>query len=101
MDEPSWKAHAIREDESTVRIKKHGSMKVDAMMVADQNLWNDLADDRSPQQVVNTASMPGIVGEAWAMADWHYGYGFPIGGVVATDIEAGEQGGAILSLIHI
>ena len=36
MDEPSWKAHAIREDESTVRIKKHGSMKVDAMMVADQ-----------------------------------------------------------------
>ena len=95
MDEPSWKAHAIREDESTVRIKKHGSMKVDAMMVADQNLWNDLADDRSPQQVVNTASMPGIGGEAWAMADWHYGYGFPIGGVVATDIEAGEQGGAI------
>ena len=95
MDEPSWKAHAIREDESTVRIKKHGSMKVDAMMVADQNLWNDLADDRSPQQVVNTASMPGIVGEAWAMADWHYGYGFPIGGVVATNIEAGEQGGAI------
>ena len=95
MDEPTWKAHAIREDESTVRIKKHGSMAVDAMMVADENLWNDLADDRSPQQVVNTASMPGIVGEAWAMADWHYGYGFPIGGVVATDVEAGEQGGAI------
>jgi tRNA-splicing ligase RtcB len=95
MSEPSWKANAIREDESTVRIKQHGSMEVDAMMVADEALWNDLADDRSPQQVVNTASIPGIVGEAWAMADWHYGYGFPIGGVVATDIEAGELGGAI------
>ncbi len=95
MDEPSWKAHATREDESTVRIKRHGSMEVDAMMVADESLWNDLVDDRSPQQVVNTASMPGIVGEAWAMADWHYGYGFPIGGVVATDTEAGELGGAI------
>ena len=35
--------------------------------------------------------MPGIVGEAWAMADWHYGYGFPIGGVVATDTEHGEN----------
>ena len=95
MDEPTWKAHAIREDESTVRIKRHGSMAVDAMMVADESLWNDLVDDRSPQQVVNTAAMPGIVGEAWAMADWHYGYGFPIGGVVATDTEAGELGGAI------
>ena len=95
MEEPSWKANAIREDDSTVRIKKHGAMKVDAMMIADDRLWDDLSDDRSPQQVVNTASMPGIVGEAWAMADWHYGYGFPIGGVVATDTEAGEQGGAI------
>ena len=38
MDEPTWKAHAIREDESTVRIKQHGSMAVDAMMVADESL---------------------------------------------------------------
>jgi tRNA-splicing ligase RtcB len=45
--------------------------------------------------LVNTASLPGIVGDAWAMADWHYGYGFPIGGVVATDINAGELGGAV------
>ena len=53
------------------------------------------SDDRSPAQLVNTASLPGIVGDAWAMADWHFGYGFPIGGVVATDIEWGEQGGSI------
>ena len=53
------------------------------------------ADDRGPEQLVNTAALPGIVGEAWAMADWHYGYGFPIGGVVATDTEAGELGGAV------
>jgi tRNA-splicing ligase RtcB len=53
------------------------------------------ADDRGPEQLVNSASLPGIVGEAWAMADWHYGYGFPIGGVVATDINSGELGGAI------
>ena len=53
------------------------------------------SDDRSQAQLVNTASIPGIVGDAWAMADWHFGYGFPIGGVVATDIEWGEQGGSI------
>jgi len=53
------------------------------------------SDDRSPAQLVNTAGLPGIVGDAWAMADWHFGYGFPIGGVVATDIEWGEQGGSI------
>ena len=47
-------------------------------------------------QVVNTASLAGIVGNAWAMADWHFGYGFPIGGVVATDIEAGALGGQYL-----
>ena len=95
MDDPEWRKHAIREDEATIRIKKHGQMLTDARMIADESQWNDLSDDRSPQQVVNTASMPGIVGEAWAMADWHYGYGFPIGGVVATDTEAGELGGSI------
>jgi tRNA-splicing ligase RtcB len=29
------------------------------------------------------------------MADWHFGYGFPIGGVVATDVNSGNEGGAI------
>jgi len=73
------------------RIKKHGAMKVDAMLVADgKHLSNQ--SDRSPGQLANTASLPGIVGNAWAMADFHFGYGFPIGGVVATDIE---QGGVI------
>ena len=36
-----------------------------------------------------------VIGTAWGMADWHYGYGLPIGGVVATNVEHGEQGGAI------
>ena len=73
------------------RIKKHGAMEVDAMLVADgKHLSNQ--SDRSPGQLANTASLPGIVGNAWAMADFHFGYGFPIGGVVATDIE---QGGVI------
>ena len=78
-----------------MRIKAHGMMKTDARLVTDAAHMKRHADDRGPEQLVNTAALPGIVGEAWAMADWHYGYGFPIGGVVATDIEAGELGGAI------
>ncbi|MDA7464219.1 RtcB family protein [Candidatus Poseidonia alphae] len=91
----SWREHLVDEGQGTMRIKAHGSMLTDARIVADANHMKTHQDDRGPEQLVNIASMPGIVGEAWAMADWHYGYGFPIGGVVATDENAGELGGAI------
>jgi tRNA-splicing ligase RtcB len=78
-----------------MRIKAHGQMKVDARLVTNAAHLEKHADDRGPEQLVNAAALPGIVGEAWAMADWHYGYGLPIGGVIATDTEAGELGGAI------
>ena len=87
----TWREYIEPAGAGLHRIKKHGAMKVDAMLVADgKHLSNQ--SDRSPGQLANTASLPGIVGNAWAMADFHFGYGFPIGGVVATDIE---QGGVI------
>ena len=95
MGGEDWQQHCEIEDEGLIRIKKHGDMLVDGMLVADSEVLKSTGDERSIQQLLNTASMPGIVGEAWAMADWHYGYGFPIGGVVATDCDWGEQGGAI------
>lgn len=91
----TWKHHLHQDDDFTYTIKKHGSMQVDAKLVADEHHWNTQSDDRSPGQLVNAASLPGAVGEAWGMADWHFGYGFPIGGVVATELEHGELGGAI------
>ena len=90
-----WKSHLEQDGPFTFRIRKHGSMQVDARLVSDQNHLEVQADDRSPAQLVNAASLPGAVGEAWGMADWHFGYGFPIGGVVATDTNYGNQGGAI------
>lgn len=90
-----WRAHLSDEGDGTMRIKAHGNMKVDARMITTPEHLAKHADDRGPEQLVNSASLPGVVGEAWAMADWHYGYGFPIGGVVATDIDYGEMGGAI------
>ena len=41
------------------------------------------------EQVTNLACLPGIVRSAYAMADAHWGYGFPIGGVAAFDTESG------------
>ena len=84
----AWKEHLESAGAGLHRIKKHGSMKVDAMLVADSKHL-EKHTDQSPGQLANTASLPGIVGNAWAMADFHYGYGFPIGGVVATDVENG------------
>ena len=90
-----WRKHLQTEDDGTMRIKAHGRMNVDARIVTDQNHFNNHIDDRGPEQLVNAAEIPGIVGEAWAMADWHFGYGLPIGGVIATDINHGDNGGAI------
>ena len=95
MAEGEWQNHLEVEGDGLLRIRRHASMKVDAMIVSDSAHLAKSSDDRSISQLVNIASMPGVVGEAWAMADWHFGYGFPIGGVLATDVDWGEEGGSI------
>ena len=95
MADGEWRNHLEVEGDGLMRIRKHSSMKVDAMIVADSAHLAKSSDDRSISQLVNIASMPGVVGEAWAMADWHFGYGFPIGGVLATDVNWGDEGGSI------
>ncbi len=70
-------------------IPKSGGMRVPARIYADRQLMEQIAQDRSPEQARNVAHLPGIVGRSLAMPDMHWGYGFPIGGVAATDPEAG------------
>lgn len=95
MGDNSWQTHLEVENDGLMRIRKHGTMNVDAMIVSSPEHMAKSSDSRSISQLVNIASMPGVVGEAWAMADWHFGYGFPIGGVLATDVNWGEEGGSI------
>ncbi len=90
-----WTKHVDLSSPGVVRIKAHGRMKVDAAIISTMDEIEHYQDGRGPIQLMNATELPGIVGTAWGMADWHYGYGLPIGGVVATDIEHGEQGGAI------
>jgi tRNA-splicing ligase RtcB len=64
-------------------------MQVPARFYADAALLEGVKDDRSLEQLVNTATLPGAVKYALAMPDIHQGYGFPIGGVVATQLPDG------------
>ncbi|MBU4377141.1 MAG: intein-containing RctB family protein [Candidatus Omnitrophica bacterium] len=64
-------------------------MRVPGLIYADEKLLKDIRHDKALQQVANAACLPGIVNYSLAMPDIHWGYGLPIGGVVATDIEAG------------
>jgi tRNA-splicing ligase RtcB (3'-phosphate/5'-hydroxy nucleic acid ligase) len=63
-------------------------MRVDGLVFASDQLILKAKDDRAVDQVANVAHLPGIVGYSIAMPDIHWGYGFPIGGVAATDVEA-------------
>jgi tRNA-splicing ligase RtcB len=64
-------------------------MRVPARIYADETILEASLRDKSLIQLVNTATLPGIVGYALSMPDIHQGYGFPIGGVVATRVEDG------------
>ncbi len=64
-------------------------MNADALVYADANLLEHIVKDLSLEQAVNVAMLPGIVGRSLAMPDIHQGYGFPIGGVAATDFQHG------------
>src|SRR5579871_197255 len=70
------------------RTTKPG-MLTDALIYTDESMLRDLAKDLSLEQAVNVSMLPGIVGSSLAMPDIHQGYGFPIGGVAATDWETG------------
>ncbi len=64
-------------------------MLVDGIIYADDKLIRAVKQDKSPEQVANVACLPGIVKYSLAMPDIHWGYGFCIGGVAATDPKKG------------
>lgn len=64
-------------------------MRVSARVYATEKMLEDILSDRSLNQLVNVATLPGIQKYAIAMPDIHEGYGFPIGGVAAMDLEGG------------
>src|SRR6266536_5506857 len=80
-----------RMDNNRWRIPRsyNAEMRVPGMVYADDELIEQILADNALQQVANVATLPGIVGYSLAMPDIHWGYGFPVGGVAATDAESG------------
>lgn len=78
-------------DSCCYRIPKHyrADMRVDGLVFANDTLMETLRKDQALDQVANVATLPGIQGASLAMPDIHWGYGFCIGGVCATDPAEG------------
>jgi len=64
-------------------------MKTSAVIYSNEDMIPQIISDNALEQTANMTMLPGIVGKAMAMPDIHWGYGFPIGGVAATDSEEG------------
>ena len=64
-------------------------MRVPVRLFATRRLLEDATRDKSLEQAVNAATLPGLVGHVTVMPDMHQGYGFPIGGVAATRYPEG------------
>ena len=70
-------------------IPQTGQMLVPGRIYASEKLMSQIQKDESLKQVANVAHLPGIINYSLAMPDIHWGYGFPIGGVAATDAGSG------------
>jgi len=66
-----------------------GGMRVPARIYATEKMLPQILEDKAPEQAANVAHLPGIVTASLAMPDIHWGYGFPIGGVAAFDLDNG------------
>lgn len=86
-----WNGPLEKIDDFRWRIPRSyaNGMRVDGIIYADDKLIQQVRADQAPQQVANVAHLPGLVGPSMAMPDIHWGYGFPIGGVAAMDLEEG------------
>ena len=82
-----------RVDDYTWRIQKsyRPGMRVPGIVLADADLLEKMKRDRTLTQLCNITHLPGIYKHAIVLPDGHEGYGFPIGGVAATDREAASD----------
>lgn len=81
--------HLKKVSEFSWKIEKEGAMKVPAIVYASEKLLKKISEDKTLSQLRNVACLKGIVKHALVMPDAHEGYGFPIGGVAAFDMQEG------------
>jgi len=83
----AWDGPLEKIDKYRYKIPKSykSGMRVPCIIYADDKLIKSITQDNAPEQVANVAFLPGIIKYSLAMPDIHFGYGFSIGGVAATD----------------
>ncbi len=72
-----------------IPVTYRADMRVPVRLFASRELLEQVIADASLEQAVNAATLPGLVGPVVVMPDVHQGYGFPIGGVAATEYPSG------------
>src|SRR3989338_783394 len=70
-------------------LPREGKMNVPVIIYASEKILEDIKNDKTLEQAKNVAHLPGIINTSIALADAHQGYGFPIGGVAAFDLNSG------------
>jgi tRNA-splicing ligase RtcB len=86
-DAGQFTLHRVREH--VWEIPRVGEMNVPARVLASESLLDEISEDKTLQQLVNTTHLPGVQKYALCMPDGHQGYGFPVGGVAGIDAENG------------
>src|ERR1044072_6825616 len=84
--------HAIEklnEFEYKINVDNTKKKNVPVTIYADDNLILKMSEDRTLDQAVNVSTLPGVKKNVVVLPDGHEGYGFPVGGVAATDLEEG------------
>lgn len=76
-------------DEFIWEVSREGKMRVPGRFYASEGMLAAIRQDNALDQVANVAQLPGIINYSMAMPDIHWGYGFPIGGVAAFDMNDG------------
>ncbi len=71
------------------RIPRQGRMKAEVHIYLNRLLYEGFSEDNSLQQLIDAASLPGVISPVVGMPDLHSGFGLPIGGVMAMDAENG------------
>jgi tRNA-splicing ligase RtcB (3'-phosphate/5'-hydroxy nucleic acid ligase) len=81
------KIEKVSDNEWRIPPDARPGMRVPGIVFANETLMQSILKDQALEQVANVACLPGIVKYSFGMPDLHWGYGFPIGGVAATEVE--------------
>ncbi len=88
---PRWGGHLNKIDDYRweIPVSYKAGMRVSGVIYASEKMLDAIMEEQALEQVANVACLPGIVRHSFAMPDIHWGYGFAIGGVAATDVRDG------------